>query len=222
VYFSSAHLGRDHPEPSPEELEALHRKMGPPDNELPGAIPFHAVLATTDDLVVALVGADAYSTGMSIKIAIRLRRADPSLHGLHADPYGPVGSGLLVGVAYPDGRTASNVSRHRFPDPFALGDTPLLVGRGGGGGGRTFEMDYWLTPMPPPGDLTIIVAWPARDIAESRTVIPGGAIAQGVSASTELWPRQPPEDDEPPPPPKPALPEGGWFAQHAAGDPTEG
>jgi hypothetical protein len=35
---------------------------------------------------------------------------------------------------------------------------PSLIDHGGGGGGRTFEMNYWLTPMPPPGDLTIIVA----------------------------------------------------------------
>jgi hypothetical protein len=197
--------------------------MGPPDNELPGAVPFHAVLAKTDDLVVAVVGVDAHSTGMSVKIAVRLRRSDPSLHGLDPLPYGPGGGGpFLVGVAYPDGRTASNVSSQRLPDPFTPGDAPSLVGRGGGGGGRTFEMDYWLTPMPPPGDLTIIVAWPTRDIPESRTVIPGDAIAQGVSANVELWPWQPPEHDEPPPPPKPVLPEGGWFAQQAGDDPTDG
>jgi hypothetical protein len=200
-------------------VQAWHRKIDPPDNELPGAIPFHALFAKTDDLAVVLVGADAYSTGMLIKIAMRLRRADRSPHGLHADPYGPGGSGLLVGAAYPDGRTASNVGSS-FPDPIALGDAPTLLGQGGGGGGRTFQMDYWLTPMPPPGELTIIVAWPARNIAESLTVIPAAVIAQGRSANIELWPWQPPEEDEPSPPPKPALPEGGWFAQHATGDPT--
>lgn len=213
-------MGRGHPEPLPEQVQAWHRKIDPPDNELPGTIPFHAVLAKTDDLAVALAGADAYSTGISIEIAIRLRRADQSPYGFHADPYDPGGTGLLVGVAYPDGRTASNVSNPHFPDPIALGDAPILLAHGGGGGGRTFQMDYWLTPMPPPGELTIIVAWPARNIAESRTVIPAGAIAQGLSAHIELWPWQPPEESEPSPPPKPVLPKGGWFAQHVTGDPT--
>ena len=110
MQFSSAEGGRGHPEPSPEQVQAWHRKIDPPDNELPGAIPFHAVLAKTDGLAVALAGADAYSTGISIEIAIRLRRADQSPYGFHADPYDPGGTGLLVGVAYPDGRTASNVS----------------------------------------------------------------------------------------------------------------
>jgi hypothetical protein len=74
VQFGGAYLGGDHPEPSPEQVQAWHRRLGLPDNELPGAIPFHAVLAKTDDLVLAVVSADAYSTGMSIRIAIRVRR----------------------------------------------------------------------------------------------------------------------------------------------------
>jgi hypothetical protein len=221
VQFGSSHVGHDHPEPSPEQVRAWHGRIGPPDNELPGAIPFHTVLAKTDDLVIAVVGADAYSTGMSIRIAIRVRRLDASLHGFDAPPYGPGGGTLLMGVAYPDGRTASTVSSRGFPDPLTLGDAPSLLDHGGGGGGRTFEMNYWLTPMPPPGDLTIIVAWPTRDIPESRTVIPSDVIAQGASANVELWPWQP-DNDEPPPPPKPVLPEGGWFAQHATDDPTAG
>jgi hypothetical protein len=222
VQFGSAYLGGNHPEPSPEQVQAWHRRMGPPDNELPGAIPFHAALANTDDLVIAIVGADAYSTGMSIRIALRLRLLDASLHGFDVPSYGPGGGTFLVGVAYPDGRTASTVSSHRFPDPSTPGDAPSLMDHGGGGGGRTFEMNYWLTPMPPPGDLTIIVAWPTRDIRESRTVIPGAVIAQGASANVELWPWQPPENDEPPPQPRPVLPEGGWFAQHATDDPSDG
>jgi hypothetical protein len=85
VQFSSAQVGRGHPEPSPEQVQAWHRKIDPPDNELPGAIPFRALFAKTDDLAVVLLGADAYSTGMLIKIAMRLRRADRSPYGLHAD-----------------------------------------------------------------------------------------------------------------------------------------
>jgi hypothetical protein len=63
-----------------------------------------------------------------------------------------------MGVAYPDGRTASTVGSRRFSDPVTPGDAPSLMDHGGGGGGRTFEMNYWLTPMPSSGDLTIIVA----------------------------------------------------------------
>ena len=81
-------------------------------------------------------------------------------------------------------------------------------------------MDYWLTPPPTDGDMTIIVAWPSHGITEERVVIPAAAMKQGLSANVELWPWQPPEhDEEPPLPAMPELPEGSWFAQHRSDDP---
>jgi hypothetical protein len=199
--------------------------MGPPDSEVPGAIPFHAVLGRNDELAVAIVAAQAFSSGISIKIAIRLRYSDTTPHGLGAEIVGHhhrggSGQGFLLGVAYPDGRTVSNVNSQRFPDPLTPQDQPALIESGGGGWDRTVDMEYWLTPIPPPGDLTVIVAWPTRGITESRAVIPADAIAEGLAHKIELWPWQAmEEDDEPPLPPRPVLPEGGWFAQHATDHP---
>jgi hypothetical protein len=79
-----------------------------------------------------------------------------------------------------------------------------------------------LTPLPPPGDLTIVIAWPARDITESHTVIPAEAIAQGAANKVELWPWQGPEEHEPLEMPELTLPEGGWFAQHVTQSPPAG
>jgi hypothetical protein len=202
---------------SPEQIAALQRRTSRPDNELPGAIPFHALVARTEDLAIALVAVDAYSTGLTMKMSIRLRSpGDDDLdielfphHGRHGEP------GLLVGVEYPDGRTATNVSGHEYPDPRLLNDQPALWPHGGGGGGSEYEMEYWLTPMPTPGDLGIVTAWPARAIAESRIVVPAAAIATGVAANVELWPWQPPRERKWTPPPPPTLPPGGWFAEHA-------
>jgi hypothetical protein len=100
-------------------------------------------------------------------------------------------------------------------------EQPSLIQGGGGGGDRAYDFAYWLTPMPPPGDLTIVVAWPTRGIEESSFVLPADAVARGVANVIELWPRPPldDDDDEPVLPPKPVLPEGGWFAEHASDDP---
>ena len=171
------------------------------------------------------MAAQAFSSGISIKIAVRFRKSDTSGPGFGADMFGHRGhgapdGGLLIGVGYPDGRTASNFSSRRFPEPFTPEDQPLLISGGGGGGGRTFDMEYWLTPLPPPGDVTIVVAWPAHGVDESRTVLPADAIAHGVADKVELWPWQGPEqDDEPPGIPEPTLPAGGWFAQHVSQGP---
>lgn len=217
--FSS---GDDSP-PSAEQMRALQRRVEPPENELPGAIAFHAVVGRSDELVVAIVRADAYSTGIAISLLIRLRHSNRAelAHDLFGHPPHRGGSrgGLLVGVAYPDGRTASNVSAAPFPDPQLDADHPTLAQRGGGGGGRSFGIDYWLTPLPPAGDLMVVVAWPALGIEESHTSIPAELIAEGLARSIELWPWEPDTDDGPPTPEPPDLPAGGWFAEHVPDNP---
>jgi hypothetical protein len=209
--------------PTPEQLHALHRRMGPPDNEVPGAISFHAVIGRTNELALALVNAEAYSTGLALSIAVRLRHNDASDDGLADALFGHRRHGastdhLLVGVSYPDGRTATNVSAPRYPDLLReLGNSerPILVERGGGGGGREFGIGFWITPLPPPGDLTLVIAWPSRGIAETHTTIPAELIALGVARSVELWPWEPPDSrQEPVALEPPELPEGGWFAEH--------
>jgi hypothetical protein len=224
VHVSRAFLSDEHP-PSPEQLRAFHRRTGPPDNEVPGAIEFRAILARNDDLAVAIVALDAYSTGLSISFALRLRHADRSEYGVSDDLFGHHrrggrGSGLLVGIAYPDGRTASNVATTPFPDPLTPEEQPYLMQGGGSGGDRTFNIEYWLTPIPPPGDLTIIVAWQSQGIPETHTSIPADLIAVAVARTIELWPWQMPEkNDQVQMPTRPPLPEGGWFAEHVPDDP---
>jgi len=223
VQISRAYSSGDGTSPSPEQLREFQRRMGPPENELPGAIAFHAVVGRTDQLVVAIIGADAYSTGISISIAVRLRHSDRSdlAHELFGHRRGGAsGERLLVGVAYPDGRTATNVSAPSFPDPLTGPDQPTLAQAGGGGGGRSFNTRYWLSPLPPPGDLTIVVAWPGHDIDETHTPIPADLIAEGLAHNIELWPWEPHADhDDPPAPEPPVVPEGGWFAEHMPADP---
>lgn len=221
VHISRAYSSGDGSLPSAEQLRAMQRRIEPPENELPGAIAFHAVVGRTDELAVAIVGADAYSTGIAISLAIRLRHDDRSelAHELFGRPHrGGSGGDLLVGVAYPDGRTASNVSTTPFPDRHLDADHPTLAQRGGGGGGRTFGIDYWLTPLPPPGDLNVVVAWPSQGVDETHTVIPAELIVDGLARNIELWPWEPPADHAPMPEP-PELPEGGWFAEHLPDNP---
>ena len=208
--------------PSPELLREMQRRMGPPDNEVPGAIPFHAVLGRTDDFALALVGADAYSTGIVLSFAARLRYSDQEDNDLHEQLYshrrGPSAGQLLIGVAYPDGQAATNVAARPYREMLRELDKPqqpMLVQRGGGGGGREFGFSMWLAPLPPPGDLTIVIEWPARGIPETHTTIPADVTAAGVAATVELWPWEPATDgDERPVPDPPDLPEGGWFAKH--------
>jgi hypothetical protein len=82
---------------------------------------------------------------------------------------------------------------------------------GGGGGGRSFDQGYWVTPLPPPGPLTFVCAWPAVGITETRTTLDAAPIAQAATLAQVLWPWQP-EGPQPFLPPDPPAPSSGWFA----------
>jgi hypothetical protein len=210
---------------TPEQIHAIQRKHNPPDNEVPGAVPFAAVLGRNGDVAVAIAGVQAYSSGLSFNLAVRLRREDrDNPRALPDAVFGSrFGSGrtddaLLLGVAYPDGRTASTIGGG-WPAADEADDRPVLTPGSGGGGSTSYDIRFWLNPLPSPGDLTIVCAWPTRGIAETRTVIEGDLIAAGIAAITELWPWEPDAAaDEPGPPPRPAVPPGSWFAEHGPSD----
>lgn len=195
----------------------------PPDNEVPVGVAISAILARTDHLAVALIGAHAYSCGVGFDIAIRFRAEPRARRGArvfelinwHEPPEstGELDERFLLGVEYPDGRTATNLGG---PWPGWSSDSddtdPLLRSTGGSGGGRRYDQRFFLSPLPPTGPLTVVCRWPAFGVAETQTAIDGTAIADAGAQALVLWPR-PSEYDEPREPPEPLLPGTGWFAQ---------
>jgi hypothetical protein len=82
----------------------------------------------------------------------------------------------------------------------------------GGGGGRTYDHNMWLSPVPPAGPLTFICRWPAFGIQESHTELDGTQISDALARVETLWPWEPPSDEPEPEPTRPQLPPDGWFA----------
>lgn len=211
-------------QPSAEQIRALQLQASPPENEIPVVLPVAAVLGRTADVAVAVTGFRLFSTGIQLDLLVRLRTEPngPLRYRLH-ELIGNFGPGddsaadqrLLLGLEYADGRTATNLTGPTWwapggpePDP----RHPTLMPTGGGGGNLSFDQSYWLTPVPPPGPLTVICAWPAFAITETRTVLDLSGIAEASSAVQELWPWQPPED-QPREPVPPQVPADSWFAQ---------
>ena len=201
---------------------AFARRMNPPENEIPAAVAISALLARTDDVAIALIGAHAYTFGLRFDLLVRLRHEPRGtmarkVYDLLGGHPGLEDSDerLLLGVEYADGRTVTNFHSPGFrgvpadDDP----DEPSLSPMGGGGGGRCFDQSFWLTPLPPAGPLVVVCAWSAFDIPESRTVVDGAAIAEAASRAVVLWPPSPPQDEAPVEPPEPRVPDGGWFAR---------
>jgi hypothetical protein len=46
-------------------------------------------------------------------------------------------------------------------------------------------------PLPPPGPLAFICAWPGRGIPTSRMEVDGGAIRAAADTAMTLWPDDP-------------------------------
>ena len=111
----TSHGDPDRPGPTPGQVQQWRRRTGRPPNEIPGTVAVDVVLARTDDLVVALIGMHAYSTGLAFDLAIRQRTPAPPGHrpGLLHEAVAGFGAAadrdVLLGFGYPDGRIATNL-----------------------------------------------------------------------------------------------------------------
>lgn len=207
--------------PTPEQVERWQGRMSPPENEFPAGLGVTVLLASTDDVAVGLSQADAFSTGFRFNLAVRVRLLPPGrIQGelfmhitAHVPELGiPLEDRLLVGIEYSDGRRASTLGDIWTFSPSAEidSDTLVLVPQGGGGSELAVDQGFWVSPLPPPGPVTVVVAWPGFGIEETRTVLDGDTLRAAAANIKTLWP--PPSAAEPPEPPPPPRPTSGWFA----------
>lgn len=192
--------------PDPDVL----RRMSAPENEVPVALPQNVVLARTPDLAVALLGLQAYTTGVSFDLAVRSRpgaagRGPEDLNELFWSHHRG-GPRFLLGVEFADG---TRVSSGGFPDP--SGDVVFHPG-GGSGGESSIDQSWWLSPLPPEGPLRLVVRCPELGVPETVVELDGTAIRRAGGSALVLWPWQPREDGPEPPPPV-DLPPDSWFAR---------
>jgi hypothetical protein len=153
--------------------------VGPPENVAGVTVPLDIVLANTGDAAVVITGARAYPTGLALAVALLRRPVGAITHeGFEK---------FRLGIGLADGRTVTGERWHE--DPAA---TARLVQRGGGGGGLTWEQDYWLWPLPPAGTLQIACQWLPAGIEETVVEIDAAPIREAAARAVELWPDERP------------------------------
>jgi hypothetical protein len=188
------------PPPPPPPEEHFHRPewMGPPENVLGVAVPLRLVLARSPEAAVLVQHLSAYPKGVTFDVSIHRRRApeDPTVDPMHrfhmwqhTSRGGQLPPELLrFGVQLADGSKATTLGPH----PFAAGrdqtpDGPVLMQHGGGGGGLTYTMGFWLWPLPPAGALGFVVEWPSEGIDETRIEIDSASIREAANEAETLW-----------------------------------
>jgi hypothetical protein len=166
-----------------------------PDAVIPGSVPAELILARTEEAAIAVGSIRAYPNGFEFTAHIRLRR-EPETDVLFADPFElqrpgrnvPAGA-LRLGIMYADGRRAATTGGPAWPadDP----DRLILQPHGGGGDDLSYDQDFWVHPLPPPGPVALIASWSRQGITEARAELDGAAIAQAAQRAVILWPDEP-------------------------------
>jgi hypothetical protein len=162
--------------------------IGPPGNEAPVAVPLQLVAGRNDQAAVILGGARVYSTGIELQVTMLVRNEsdwffDP-LHLHH--PRQSKSHVLRLAVVCSDGSQAEAV--RSFPHPGGTETGRVLSPTGGGGGQGRWSHGLWLWPLPTPGTVEVVCAWPAFGIEETRTSFDAGPLLEAAARVEVLWP----------------------------------
>jgi hypothetical protein len=175
--------------------EEAMRPRRRPDNELPGSVAVDAVLATSEDLVIFVCGLSVYRNGIDLTVEVRARPGRSVAHpegllaevGGHGDGWDP----LRLGVEFSDGRSCGNVGGSQAATRDASKEPPRLLSERAIGDDRSASTSWFLSPLPPPGDLRIVCSWPSHRVPETITTLSTEPILRAAAHARELWPWQP-------------------------------
>lgn len=156
----------------------------PPSNLLPGIADVARVLVRADDLVVAIVGGQAYPQGFSFEVW--LMSAPGQLRPL-MDHRGLL-SQFQFAVEFSDGRRGQLLPLNGQVVTGGHGDLPagdvLVVPRQGHGGGSMWRQEVWVSPLPPAGPLRIVVR--AEALPETSTELSGDVLRSAAERAEPL------------------------------------
>jgi hypothetical protein len=189
-----------HRPPPPSEPRPRQRAVPgwvKPETEVPRVVELATVMARSEKAAVALGQVRVYSSGFEFDFFAVLRRAELRSHPfwpiteVHGDDI--VGSDILrIGLQFADGVVLTNVDRHvGGVDLDNQPRGPMLMSGGSHAGQRRQDATFWVWPLPPPGPLTFVVEWPARQIPESRHEIDANLILDAATRVVDLWPDEP-------------------------------
>lgn len=167
---------------------------GPPAGVLGEAVPFPALVARNDSVIVAVDRIVAYPNGFEM-LATVAERPGHEFHDLASGRRGPTppqtaAEDLYVRVEFADGAQGST---WRGQDQSAPGGAPgraapvPIAWLNGHGSRQRFEQRLWVDRLPPPGELTIAVALPGYGIQEARRTLRADLIREAGGRSGRAW-----------------------------------
>jgi hypothetical protein len=158
-------------------------------------VALEVVVAQSERAAVYIGRCAAYPTGLDFELHVLAAASageglDPSLNGIYHRPGGrsTYEEMLRFGVAFADGRKASNLGG--FTRSGEEPEGPVLWGMGGGGGGGRWHQGFWMWPLPPIGPLSFVCEWPAAGIALTHVEVDSQPLRDAAGRSRELFPNE--------------------------------
>jgi hypothetical protein len=170
--------------------------MTVPRTVLPGVTGLTVQWPTPPGLLLGLDSFRALPSGVRFFFVVAVRGsalpdegAHVAEHGLPAEwrkPGPPPPQCLRLSVNFADGTTISNLDGHGA-NPRGV----LDVREGGGSGGSRgdwlrYDLGWWLSPLPPPGDLVFAVEWPIAGLGRSEARVDSGVLHEAASRARPL------------------------------------
>jgi len=157
-------------------------------------MPLDILLARSHDVAVALLSITVFSTGFEISGTVRTREQLDDFQEAFV-MYRRRRTAELepelfrFGVKFADERKATNLG-HPFQREQEDDDPsqPVLMPRGSGDGGRSWAMNWWVWPLPPPGPLALVWEWPAQGIGLTRHELDATPLLEAAARVEPLWP----------------------------------
>lgn len=156
-------------------------------------VPMNHTVACSATAAVLLRSFSAWPSGIAISFHLAVRH-DPPPHG-HKVLWSGAGRAfdsrgdalpLRIGLAQSDG-----VRLLASPSPLGergTGTGPRLLDDGTFIRERLMRMQLWWEPLPPAGEVTLYVTWPAYGIDEASATFDCAPLLQAAEQSTPLWP----------------------------------
>ena len=160
---------------------ARSHEWTPPANELGTAVPMRLVLSDAGNCAITVHSVIAFSCGFEFVLSAECqsgkRKPLPSLAAAKGE------NRFTLALHLADGRVVGE----RVWQTGAGESRPVMVGQGGVYTKHGFDLPKWLWPLPPPGPLTLVFAWPGI-VADARGTTDVAPILAAAAECRALWP----------------------------------
>jgi hypothetical protein len=176
----------DFREPEPRRV----RWRGDPEDSVGVVVPIGPFELLNDQVGIVVSNFFAYPNGFAFTLVTisRLNPAPSPLgfhHGGAPGRQGVTGGELRFGMGFADGSKV--FQQHRVVP--GQGPSPRTMrSRGGGGGGRKWQHEFWIEPLPPMGLMNFVFEWRDYGVPETYIDVDAAPVVEASTRATPLWP----------------------------------